>query len=96
MEMSEENKQEKKWTEWSVVGMGDGTLRCRRANVADDKDAEYRDPSRPSFSPEEIAAMIEFGSHGLMSAEDLAQRCYANRYRAAAFHLCRLLNDEGK
>lgn len=94
--MSEENKQEKKWTEWSVVGMGDGTLRCRRANVADDKDAEYRDPSRPSFSPEEIAAMIEFGSRGLMSAEDLAQRCYANRYRASAFHLCRLLNDESK
>ena len=94
--MSEENKQEKKWTEWSVVGMGDGTLRCRRTNVADDKDAEYRDPSRPSFSPEEIAAMIEFGSRGLMSAEDLAQRCYANRYRVAAFHLCRLLNDEGK
>ena len=26
MEMSEENKLEKKWTEWSVVGMGDGTL----------------------------------------------------------------------
>ena len=98
--MSEENKQEnkleKKWTEWSVVGMGDGTLRCRRTNVADEKDAEYRDPSRPSFSPEEIAAMIEFGSRGLMSAEDLAQRCYVNRYRASAFHLCRLLNDEGK
>lgn len=95
-ENKQENKQEKKWTEWSVVGMGDGTLRCRRTNVADDKDAEYRDPSRPSFSPEEIAAMIEFGSRGLMSAEDLAQRCYSNRYRAAAFHLCRLLNDEGK
>lgn len=94
--MSEENKQEKKWTEWSVVGMGDGTLRCRRTNVADEKDAEYRDPSRPSFSPEEIAAMIEFGSRGLMSAEDLAQRCYSNRYRAAAFHLCRILNYEGK
>ena len=96
MEMSEENKQEKKWTEWSVVGTGDGTLRCKRTNVADEKDVEYRDPSRPSFSPEEIAAMIEFGSRGLMSAEDLAQQCYANRYRAMAFHLCRLLNDEGK
>ena len=87
---------EKKWTEWSVVGTGDGALRCRRANVADEKDAEYRDPPRPSFSQEEIAAMIEFGSRGLMSAEDIAQRCYANRYRASAFRLCRLLNDEGK
>ena len=87
---------EKKWTEWSVVGTGDGALRCRRANVADEKDAEYRDPPRTSFSQEEIAAMIEFGSRGLMSAEDIAQRCYANRYRASAFRLCRLLNDEGK
>ena len=87
---------EKKWTEWSVVGTGDGVLRCRRANVADEKDAEYRDPPRPSFSPAEVAAMIEFGSRGLMSPEDIAQRCYASRYRAAAFHLCRLLNGEGK
>ena len=45
---------------------------------------------------EEIAAMIEFGSRGLMSAEDIAQRCYANRYRTEAFRLCRLLNGEGK
>ena len=48
--MSEENKQEKKWTEWSVVGMGDGTLRCRRTNVADDKDAEYSEVDPPAFS----------------------------------------------
>ena len=89
-------EKEKKWTEWSVVGTGDGALRCRRANVADEKDAEYRDPPRPSFSPEEIAAMIEFGSRGLMSAEDIAPRCYANRYRTAACRLCRLLNGEGK
>lgn len=89
-------EKEKKWTEWSVVGTGDGALRCRRANVADEKDAEYRDSPRPSFSPEEIAAMIEFGSRGLMSAEDIAQRCYANRYRTEAFRLCRLLNGEGK
>lgn len=91
-----DNNTEKKWTEWSVVNTGGGILRCRRANVADEKDIEYRDPPRPSFSPEEIVAMIEFGSRGLMPAEDLAQRCYANRYRAAAFHMCRLLNDEGK
>ena len=91
-----DNNTEKKWTEWSVVSTGDGTFRCKRTNVADAKDTEYRDPSRPSFFPEEIAAMIEFGSRRLMSAEDLAQRCYANRYRAAAFHLCRILNDEGK
>ena len=91
-----DNNTEKKWTEWSVVSTGDGTIRCKRTNGADDKDAEYRDPSRPSFSPEEIAAMIEFGSRGLMSAEDIAQRCYANRYRTAAFRLCRLLNGEGK
>ena len=91
-----DNNTEKKWTEWSVVSTGGGTIRCKRTNVADDKDAEYRDPSRPSFSPEEIAAMIEFGSRRLMSAEDLAQRCYANRYRAAAFHLCRILSDEGR
>lgn len=91
-----DNNTEKKWTEWSVVSTGDGTFRCKRTNVADAKDIEYRDPSRPSFFPEEIAAMIEFGSRRLMSAEDLVQRCYANRYRAAAFHLCRILNDEGK
>lgn len=87
---------EKKWTEWSVVSAGDGTLRCKRTNVADARDTEYRDPPLPSFLPEEIAAMIEFGSRGLMSAEDLAQRCYASRYRAAAFHLCKILNGEGK
>lgn len=87
---------EKKWTEWSVVMMGDGAYRCKRTNVADEKDVEYRDAARPSFSPEELTAMIEFGSRGLMQAADLAQACYRWRGASAAFHLCRLLNAEEK
>lgn len=93
--MSEEAVKEKKgteWTEWSVVMKGDGTYRCRRTNVADEKDVEYRDAARPSFSPEELVAMIEFGSRGLMRVADLAQACYRRRGVSAALHLCRLLN----
>ena len=89
-------KAEKKWTEWSVVTTGDGVYRCKRTNTVDEKDVEYRDASRPSFSPEELTAMIEFGSRGLMQAADLAQACYRWRGASAAFHLCRLLNQESK
>lgn len=92
---------EKKWTEWSVVSVSDGTLRCKRANVEDKKDAEYRQVPKPVFSPEEMAAMAEFASYGLLpSAKDLTRQCYDNRYRALAFRLCSELNTpasgEGK
>lgn len=86
---------EKKWTSWSVVGMSDGTLRCKRTNVEDEKDAEYRKVPKPVFSPEEMAAMAEFASYGLLpSAKDLTRQCYDNRYRALAFRLCTELNAQ--
>lgn len=93
--MSEEARQpqEKKWTEWSVVSMTDGTLRCKRTNVEDDKDAEYRQVPRPVFSPEELTAMAEFASHGLLpSVNELTTQCYHYRYRSLAFRLCSELN----
>lgn len=83
---------ERKWTEWSVVGVGDGTLRCKRTNVEDEKDAEYRQVPRPVFGPEELAAMIEFGSYELIPRNEIASRCYEVRYRSLAFHLCSELN----
>ena len=50
---------EKKWTSWSVVGMSDGTLRCKRTNVEDEKDAEYRKVPKPVFSPERIQMELQ-------------------------------------
>lgn len=83
----------KKWTKWSVVEMANGAIRCRRTNVEDGNDHEYRQVSLPSFSVEELTAMIEFGSRGLMPQAELARQCFNARYRDAAFHLCGLLNS---
>lgn len=90
--MSEEAP-EKKWTEWSVVTMNDGTLRCKRTNVEDAKDAEYRQVPRPAFATAELAVMIEFGNARLMPPADIAKECYNRRYRALAFGLCSELNN---
>lgn len=93
MEMSEENKQqEKKWTEWSVVGMGDGTLRCRRTNVADEKDAEYSEVDPPAFSKAELTDLVMFGSTGLLTVSQLTDAVYDKRYRENAFRRCAALN----
>lgn len=86
------NPQEKKWTEWSVVSMGDGTLRCKRTNVADEKDAEYRQVPAPTFSREEMAGMVEFGNLGLLTPEELSDAVYGHRYRLNAFRMCSQLN----
>ena len=90
--MSEENKQEKKWTEWSVVGMGDGTLRCRRTNVADEKDVEYSGVNPPVFSREELRDLVMFGSTGLLTVSQLTDAAYDKRYRENAFRQCAVLN----
>ena len=92
MEMSEENNQEKKWTEWSVVGMGDGTLRCRRTNVADEKDAESSEVDQPVFSKAELRDLVMFGSTGLLTVSQLADAAYDKRYRENAFRRCAALN----
>ena len=92
MEMSEENKLEKKWTEWSVVGMGDGTLRCRRTNVADDKDAEYSEVDPPAFSKAELRDLVMFGSTGLLTVSQLTDAAYDKRYRENAFRRRAALN----
>lgn len=83
----------KQWAKWSVVSMNDGTLRCKRTNVADEKDVEYREVPKPVFSPEELAAMAEFASYGLLSSvRELTTQCYHYRYRSLAFRLCDELN----
>lgn len=83
---------DKKWAEWSVVSVNDGSLRCRRTNVEDEKDAEYRQVPKPVFTPRELAAMVEFGNTRLMPPADIARECYDRRYRALAFRLCSELN----
>ena len=91
-ENKQENKQEKKWTEWSVVGMGDGTLRCRRTNVADEKDTEYSEVNPPVFSKAELRDLVAFGSIGLLTVSQLVDTAYDNRYRENAFRRCAALN----
>lgn len=90
--MSEENKQEKKWTEWSVVGTNDGTLRCKRTNVADEKDAEYSEVDPPAFSKAELMDLVIFGSTGLLTVSQLTDAAYDKRYRENAFRRCAALN----
>lgn len=93
--MSEETQpKEKKWTKWSVVSVNDGTLRCKRMNAEDGKDAEYREVPRPVFSPEELSGMIQFGGLGLIGPTAIAEQSYQNRYRSLAFRLCSELNTE--
>lgn len=93
--MSEEVK-EKKWTEWSVVTVNDGSLRCRRTNVEDEKDAEYSGVDRPVFSREELEALVAFGSTRLLPVSQLAGLVYDNRYRQNAFRRCAALNGASK
>ena len=90
--MSEENKQEKKWTEWSVVSTGDGTIRCKRTNVADEKDTEYSEVNTPVFSKAELRELVAFGSIGLLTVSQLVDTAYDNRYRENAFRRCAVLN----
>ena len=93
-ENKQENKQEKKWTEWSVVNMNDGSLRCRRTNAEDKDDVEYRAVPRPVFSPEELAGMIGFGKLELLESDRIAYLCYERRYRGLAFRMCGELNAQ--
>lgn len=83
---------EKKWTEWSVVSTGDGTFRCKRTNVADEKDAEYSEVNPPVFSREELSDLVAFGSTGLLTVSQLTNAAYDKRYRENAFRRCAALN----
>lgn len=95
--MNEEVK-EKKWTEWSVVSTGDGggEYRCKRTNVEDANDAQYREVPRPVFNKRELTALVNFGQTGLLPSADLVGSVYDVRYRALAFRLCSELNAEAK
>lgn len=94
--VSAEAPKEKKWTSWSVVSTEDGTYRCKRTNVADDKDAEYQQVPRPTFSPTEISGMIKFGRLELIEPNSIANLCYERRYRTLAFSLCSQLNERAQ
>ena len=83
---------EKKWTEWSVVSTGDGTFRCKRTNVADEKDTEYSEVNPPVFSREELSDLVTFGSTGLLTVSQLTNAAYDKRYRENAFRRCAALN----
>lgn len=83
---------EKKWTEWSVVSTGDGTFRCKRTNVADEKDTEYSEVNPPVFSKEELSDLVTFGSTGLLTVSQLTNAAYDKRYRENAFRRCAALN----
>ena len=83
---------EKKWTEWSVVSTGDGTFRCKRTNVADEKDTEYSKVNPPVFSREELSDLVTFGSTGLLTVSQLTNAAYDKRYRENAFRRCAALN----
>lgn len=89
-----ETPKEKKWTPWSVVSAEDGTYRCRRKNAEDEKDVEYQQVPRPTFSPTEISGMIEFGMLELIEPNSIANLCYERRYRMLAFRLCSQLNEQ--
>ena len=86
------NNTEKKWTEWSVVSTGDGTIRCKRTNVADEKDTEYSEVNPPVFSKAELRDLVAFGSIGLLTVPQLVNTAYDNRYRENAFRRCAALN----
>ncbi|MDD6488151.1 MAG: hypothetical protein PUF61_14525 [Spirochaetales bacterium] len=87
-----DNNTEKKWTEWSVVSTGDGTFRCKRTNVADEKDTEYSEVNPPVFSKEELSDLVTFGSTGLLTVSQLTNAAYDKRYRENAFRRCAALN----
>lgn len=87
-----DNNTEKKWTEWSVVSTGDGTFRCKRTNVADEKDTEYSKVNPPVFSREELSDLVTFGSTGLLTVSQLTNAAYDKRYRENAFRRCAALN----
>lgn len=87
-----DNNTEKKWTEWSVVSTGDGTFRCKRTNVADEKDTEYSNVNPPVFSREELSDLVTFGSTGLLTVSQLTNAAYNKRYRENAFRRCAALN----
>lgn len=87
-----DNNIEKKWTEWSVVSTGDGTFRCKRTNVADEKDTEYSEVNPPVFSKEELSDLVTFGSTGLLTVSQLTNAAYDKRYRENAFRRCAALN----
>lgn len=87
-----DNNTEKKWTEWSVVSTGDGTFRCKRTNVADEKDTEYSEVNPPVFSREELSDLVTFGSTGLLTVSQLTNAAYGKRYRENAFRRCAALN----
>lgn len=87
-----DNNTEKKWTEWSVVSTGDGTFRCKRTNVADEKDTEYSEVNPPVFSREELSDLVTFGSTGLLTVSQLTNAAYDKRYRENAFRRCAALN----
>lgn len=92
--MSEEvqPKPEKQWTPWSVVRTEGGEYRCKRSNVGDGSDVEYRPVDRPLFERDELRDMVAFGTTRLLTPDQIADAAFDNRYRAEAFRVCSGLN----
>lgn len=82
----------KKWTAWSVVVNNDGVYQCCRANVKDPNDVDYAAVEVPTFSRDEVRALIEFGATKLLTADQLVDNAFDNKYRNSAFRYCAQLN----
>lgn len=84
--------EEKKWSKWSVVSMTDSSLRCKRVNLADDRDTEYHHVPSPTFSVDELTAFAEFCKSGLLESNEVARAIHSRRYQENAFRVCDALN----
>lgn len=90
---SEMPAEEKKWSEWIVVSTNNGDLRCKRVNLADYEDIEYRPVPHPTFSVTELAAFADFCKLELLgTSKEAAYAIYSRRYREIAFHMRDELN----
>lgn len=84
--------EEKKWSEWTVVSMNDGSLRCKRVDLADEKNVEYRQVPNPSFTVDELTAIAEFCKSGLLESQAVANTVHSRRYLDVAFRMRDTLN----
>ena len=94
--MSEEAKK-KEMTPWRLERLSDGSLRCARNEVGDEKAVEYQKVPRPHFAPEEIAAIAELCTviRDVKPAE-VSEVCYDARYNRIARRTVEALVEKDK